>query len=305
MKKKFSLTEEQLKSFRENGYIGPFDLYDAEEIKEEYKKLRAQMFDREKAVYELEHTSLLAGYDRHLDINFFSRHIMKRQILDKLEDILGPDILCWRSELFPKYPGDEGTDWHQADTFAHASGAPQIEWPSSEFGGAVTVWTAVTEASKETGCLRFIPGTQEEMVYDESKDMTYNPDQVNKLEKDGMKRGFFGYDYRNLQKDPDFVPDESSAVSIEMKPGQFVIFWSTLMHSSFPNSSQNKTRLGFTARYVPTCVKVYPDTDTVDEYGTVISLDKYGTVLVSGKDEFNHNRKLEKNTRDLEFALED
>lgn len=305
MEKQFKLSQEELEKFRRDGYIGPFDLYSPEQIKEEYKKLRAQMFDREFAVYQIDHTSLLAGYDRHLDINFFSQHIMKRQILDKLEDILGPDILCWRSELFPKYPGDEGTDWHQADTFAHASGAPQIQWPSSEFGGAVTVWTAVTEASEETGCLRFIPGTQEEMFYDESKDMSYAPENVNQLEKDGMKRGFFGYDYRNLQKDPGFKPDESAAVSIEMKAGQFVIFWSTLMHSSFPNSSKNKTRLGFTARYVPTCVKVYPGTDKVDEYGTVLSLDKYGTVLVSGKDDYGHNRRLSKNTRDLEFALEE
>jgi non-heme Fe2+,alpha-ketoglutarate-dependent halogenase len=249
----------------------------------------------------MEHTSLLSGYDRHLDIDFFSEHVMKRQLRDKLEDILGPDLLCWRSEFFPKYPGDEGTDWHQADSFSHASGAPQIEWPSSEFGGAVTIWTAITDSTKENGCLRFIPGTQEEMFYDESKDMDYQPDQVNETEKDGMKRGFFGYDYRNLQKDPDFKPDESAAVSIEMKAGQFVIFWSTLMHSSFPNNSTNKTRLGFTARYVPACVKVYPDTDTVDEYGTVLSLEKYGTILVSGEDKFGHNRMVTSNTRGFKF----
>lgn len=303
--KKFTLTNEQLEFFRKNGYVGPFDLYPEDEIKEEYKKLRAAMFDRDHAVYDLEHKSLLAGYDRHLDIDFFSQHIMKRQIVDKVESILGPDVLCWRSELFPKYPGDEGTDWHQADTFAHASGSPQIQWPDSEFGGAVTVWTAVTEASEETGCLRFIPGTHEEMVYDESKEMAYQPDQVNQLKKDGMKRGFFGYDYRNLQKDPDFKPDEDAAVSIVMKPGQFVIFWSTLMHSSFPNTSEHKTRLGFTARYVPTCVKVYPDTDTVDEYGTVLSLDKYGTVLVRGEDHYQHNRQLTENTRGLAFELDE
>jgi len=305
MKKKYCLTVDEVATFRKQGYIGPFDLYGSDEIKQEYKSLRAQMFDREYAVYDLEYSSLLAGYDRHLDIDFFSQHVMQRKILDKLESVLGPDILCWRSELFPKYPGDEGTDWHQADTFAHASGAPQIEWPSSEFGGAVTVWTAVTDATEETGCLRFIPSTQEEMVYDESKQMNYNPEAVNKLEKEGIKRGFFGYDYRNLQKNPDFVPDESAAVSIIMKAGQFVIFWSTLMHSSFPNSSKNTTRLGFTARYVPTCVKVYPDTDTVDEYGTVLSLEKYGTVLVSGEDVYEHNRRLSSNTRGHVFALED
>lgn len=303
MSKKFSFSREELEAFRRNGYAGPFDLYDQQFMKETYKSLRADIFDREHAIYDLEHTSLLAGYDRHLDVDFFSQHIMKRQILDRVEGILGPNILCWRSEMFPKYPGDEGTDWHQADTFEHASGKPQIEWPANNFGGAITVWTAVTDADKENGCLRFIPGTHEEMFYDESKEMKYSPEDVNKLEKNGVKSGFFGYDYRNLQKDPDFVPDESKAVSMEMKAGQFVIFWSTLMHASFPNSSTNRTRLGFTARYVPTSVKVYPDTDTFDEYGSVLSLEKYGTVLVSGNDEFGHNRLVTENRRGSKFKL--
>ena len=302
MKKQFSLSEAELKAFRENGYAGPFDVYDPQEMTEAYKKLRSEMFDRSHAIYDLEHTSLLAGYDRHLDIDFFSKHVMKRQIVDRVESILGPNLICWRSEMFPKYPGDEGTDWHQADTFGHASGRPQVVWPQADFGGAITVWTAVTEAVKENGCLRFIPGTHEEMFYDESKEMKYTTEQVNQLEKNGIKSGFFGYDYRNLQKDPDWIPDESKAVSMEMKPGQCVIFWSTLMHASFPNTTKDKTRLGFTARYVPTSVKIYPETDNIVEYGSTLSLDKYGVVLVSGNDEYGHNRMLTKNTRGTAFA---
>jgi non-haem Fe2+, alpha-ketoglutarate-dependent halogenase len=303
MKKPYGLSSEQLTRFRGDGFIGPFDLYDAQEIRLTYKKLRGEIFDRTRAIYALDHTSRLAGYDRHLDIDFFSQHITRKEIIDKVEGILGPDIICWRSEMFPKYPGDEGTDWHQADTFAHASGEPQIVWPmDSRFGGSLTVWTAVTDALEETGCLRFMPGTHEEMFYDESKGMEYRPENVNAIEKDGMKRGFFGYDYRNLQKDPDFVPDEKLAVSIPMRAGQFVIFWSTLMHSSLPNISRTKTRLGFTARYVPACVKVYPDTTTVNEYGTVLDLEKYGVVLVSGQDAYKHNRVRTESERGYSFV---
>ena len=303
MKKKFSFTESQLQDFRNNGYAGPFDLYDFNEMKEKYREVRAELFDRSHAIYNLDNSSLLAGYDRHLDINFFSQHVMRREIIDKVEGILGPNLLCWRSEMFPKYPGDEGTDWHQADTFGHASGKPQVVWPmNDDFGGAITVWTAVTEASKENGCLRFIPGTHEEMFYDETKEMKYSPEQINKLEKNGMRSGFFGYDYRNLQKDPNWVPSDSKAVPIEMEAGQFVIFWSTLMHSSLPNVTTNKTRLGFTARYVPTSVKIYPETETFEEYGSTLSLEKYGTVLVSGEDTYHHNRIVTKNMRGFEFA---
>lgn len=303
MSKKFGMTREQLDAFRRNGFAGPFDLYDADEIAEKYKRIRSDIFDRSHAAYDLEHKSLIAGYDRHLDINDLSEHIMRPEMVDRVADVLGPDVICWRSEMFPKYPGDEGTDWHQADTFAHASGKPQIIWPqNTAFGGALTVWTAFTPATEANGCLRFMPGTHEEMFYDESKGMKYTPEQVNKLEKDGIKRGFFGYDYRNLQKDPDFRPDESKAASMVMNAGQFVMFWSTCMHSSFPNSTTNQTRLGFTCRYVPSSVDVYPDSDVVEEYGSTISLDKFGVVLVRGQNLNPRNRLIAQNLRGQPFV---
>ncbi|ALU41748.1 MULTISPECIES: chlorinating enzyme [Pseudoalteromonas] len=298
----FYLTEEEIQQMRTNGYIGPFDLYERDEILEKYKNIRAKMFDRKNAAYDLEHTSVVSGYDRHLDIDALSEHVMNPIIVNKVNSILGPDLICWRSEMFPKYPGDEGTDWHQADTFSHASGAPQIRWPGeSDFGGAITVWTALTDVSEEVGCLCFIPGTHEEMYYDESKDMEYTPDEVNALEKDGVKRGFFGYDYRNLQKDPSWKPDESQAVPIKMKAGQFVIFWSTLMHSSLPNITKDQTRLGFAARYVPAAVDIYPDTDSVTEYGSELSLEKYGVVSVSGERNDSHNRVLDESLNGFSF----
>lgn len=299
----FTLSEDEIAKFRAQGFIGPFKLYSPEEARDRYKAIRAQLFDRSHAVYDLEPTSPIANYDRHLDIDLLSEHVVRPEIVNRLKPVLGPDIVCWRSEMFPKYPGDEGTDWHQADTFAHASGAPQIVWPGDmDFGGAVTVWTALTDATEENGCLRFIPGTQEEMFYDESKGMQFSKENVNRLEKDGIKRGFFGYDYRSLQKDSNWKPNESEAVSVVMEAGEFVIFWSTLMHSSLPNVTKDKTRLGFTSRYVPAAVKVYPDTDTVNEYGSEISLDRFGVVLVSGEDRYGHNRRVDRNARGFSFA---
>ena len=301
---KYALSPEELQDFRKNGYAGPFDLYDAEEIVEKYRRVRAQLFDRSKAIYDLPVDSVIAGYDRHLDVDDLSAHIMRREIVDKLEGILGPDIICWRGEMFPKYPGDEATDWHQADTFGGPSGGePHVVWPmNSEFGGAVTVWTALTEVTEANGCLRFIPGTHEEMFFDESKGMTYDPNENPGEVRDGMKRGFFGYDYRNMQKDPDFVPDESLAVSMEMHAGQFVIFWSTLMHSSFPNTTENQTRMATAARYVPASVKIYPDVEILEEFGSRVSLDKYGVVLVSGENHFDHNKFTKVSNNGYEFV---
>jgi non-heme Fe2+,alpha-ketoglutarate-dependent halogenase len=303
----FRFTTEELKKFHEQGFAGPFTLYQPEEMKEIWRRERVLLLDRSKAIYQdadaVSGVTNIANYDRHLDSDFLARHVCRPEIVDRVSSILGPNVLCWRTEFFPKYPGDEGTDWHQADTFANASGSPQIIWPEAEeFGGTITVWTAFTEADKDMGCLQFIPGTHKTMFYDESKRMHYDPEKINQAEKDGVRRGFFGYDYRQLQKDPDWKPDESKAVSLEMRPGQFIIFWSTLMHASHPHAGKtNDMRMAFTARYVPTSVKVYPDTEILEEYGGKVSLEQFGSVLVSGRNEYTYNRIATQTTRGLQF----
>jgi non-haem Fe2+, alpha-ketoglutarate-dependent halogenase len=303
----FSLTAEEVASFHQRGYAGPFTLYEPEEITQIWRKERLRMLDRSAAVYQEElarsGATNIANYDRHLDSSFLADHVCRPEIVQRVASIMGPDLLCWRTEFFPKYPGDEGTDWHQADTFANASGSPQILWPDgSDFGGTITAWCAFTEATIETACLQFVPGTHDTMYYDETKRMHYDPSKTN-LEKEGVRRGFFGYDYRELQIDPDWKPDESKAVSMEMRPGQFIIFWSTLMHASHPHAGKSKDmRLGFVARYVPTSVQIYPGSDFIEEYGGRISLDRYGAVLVSGHNRYDHNRIATETTRHHPFT---
>jgi non-haem Fe2+, alpha-ketoglutarate-dependent halogenase len=294
----FALSDEELEQFHRDGYIGPFDLYEKAEMERKLRALRPKLLNTKNSIYS-QKTSLsgntnLANYDRHFDIEFLADHITRPEIVGRVSSILGPNVLCWRTEFFPKYPGDEGTDWHQADNFSNVAGSkhPQIVWPEdAEFGGTITVWTAFTEAPIDMGCLQFIPGSHKSMNYDESKVMVYDPDSINRVEKGGVRRGFFGYDYRQLQKDPDWSPDESKAVSQEMRQGQFIVFWSTLMHASHPHSGlTDQMRLGFAARYLPTSVRVYPNSDALAEFGGTASLERFGNVLVAGTDEFDHNR---------------
>ncbi|MFJ4541841.1 chlorinating enzyme [Streptomyces tibetensis] len=303
----FSLSAEELAAFHRQGFAGPFTLYQPSEIKAAWGRARLELLDRSAAVYQdgaaVSGATNISNYDRHLDHGFLAEHIGRPEIVDRVSSILGPDVLCWRTEFFPKYPGDEGTDWHQADTFANASGAPQIQWPGgSDFGGTITVWCAFSDATVDMGCLQFIPGTHRTMFYDETKRMHYAPDRNTAVEKDGVRRGFFGYDYRELQIDPEWKPDESQAVSMEMKAGQFIVFWSTLMHASHPHAGTTKDmRMGFASRYVPTSVEVYPGTSVIEEYGGRVGLDRYGAVLVSGRDTYGHNRLVDRTTRDQPF----
>ncbi|TMM34905.1 MAG: chlorinating enzyme [Actinobacteria bacterium] len=296
--RQFAFTPQTLAQFHQDGFYGPFKVYEPEEMRGIWRTERLALMDRSNAIYQEEAAQSgntnISNYDRHMDSDFLADHICRPEVVDRVTSVLGPDVLCWRTEFFPKYPGDEGTDWHQADTFANASGSPQIVWAGDEavhFGGTLTVWTAFTEANLDTGCLQFMPGTHQTMMYDETKKMHYDPDRINKADKAGIRRGFFGYDYRELQIDEDFEPDESLAVPMVMRPGEAIMFWSTLMHASLPhNGRTDEMRLGFAARYVPTSVHVYPDTEEIVEYGGRVSLDRFGSVLVSGTNAYDYNR---------------
>jgi non-haem Fe2+, alpha-ketoglutarate-dependent halogenase len=307
----FALSSAELEQFHRDGFIGPFDLYEEAEMESYLRKLRPKLLSTKTAIYgqrgAASGVTNLANYDRHLDIDFLAEHITRPEIVDRISSILGPDTLCWRTEFFPKYPGDEGTDWHQADNFSNVAGSkyPQIVWPEdAEFGGTVTVWTAFTESTVQNGCLQFIPGSHNVMNYDETKQMTYDESIINQVTKNGVRRGFFGYDYRQLQKDPDWAPDESAAASQVMRQGQFIVFWSTLMHASHPHAGlTDQMRLGFAARYLPAYVRVYPHSDSLAEFGGTASLEKFGNVLVSGHNSYpdTHNRFVDATVNGFRF----
>jgi non-heme Fe2+,alpha-ketoglutarate-dependent halogenase len=305
---KFSLSPEELAEFHTKGFIGPYTLMEPDEMQAHWKRLRLDLFDRTKAVYrDAQPGTGIYDYDRHLDNSFLADMVCRPEIVHRMASILGPDVLCWRSEFFPKYPGDEGTDWHQVDTFGGADGVPHLQWPNgSDFGGAITAWIAFTDASAENSCMQFMPGTQRTMYFDESKGMHYDLSRQNKKEINGVRRGFFGYDWRELQKDPNWQPDEAQAVSMPCRAGQFIIFPTTLMHASTPHTGEAKEmRLAFAGRYVPTSVKLYSnmrETGIVHELGGSYSIENYGAVVVSGKNDYAHNRIRTHTTRDKAFV---
>jgi non-heme Fe2+,alpha-ketoglutarate-dependent halogenase len=293
----YHLTPAELEQFTASGVIGPFTLLSPEEMKSHWKKLRVDLLDRRAVAYpNTDPTSGVANYDRHLENEFLADLVCRGEIVQRIMSIMGPDLLCWRSEFFPKYPGDPGTDWHQGDIFGGAAGIPQIEWPNgSLFAGTITAWVALTDADVDMSCMQFIPGSHNQMHYDETRGMHYDPTESYIKEVNGIRRGFYGYDYKQLQVDPDWVPDESKAITVPCKAGQFLLFWSTIVHASNQHSALRKDmRMAFVSRYVPTCVNIYRTARASDnhvaEHGGVISLENYGAVLVSGRDDHGINK---------------
>ena len=291
----FALCAREFECFRSHGYSGPFAVYEPAEIRQALRRLGSSLADRQRAPYSVAAAGSIANYDRHLDIPFLAQHIRRPQIVDRVRSVLGNDLLCWRTEFFIKRPGDEGTDWHQSRNLAIGGGvaplrATQIHPLFPEVSLTLSVWTAFTDCTRTNGCLQVIPGTHRELHYDESRRMAWRPDTINSLSKNGIKRGLFGYDAREIQLDASWSPDERRAVDLEMEAGSAVMFWEATMHGSLPNTSTDSIRMSVSARYVSTHVRIYENMPQLQEYGGTADLSRWHAVLVSGEDLYQFNR---------------
>lgn len=280
------LSDAELRRFWRDGFIGPFTLYEPDHMLELWGKLRMDLLDRRNAPFP----NSRLNYDRHLDVKELNDIISHPKIVHRLQSILGRDLLCWRSEWFPKYPGDGGTEWHQAKTFVEFEEHARLEptkSPSTLWG--LTVWTAFTESTRANGCMKMLPGTHNAWFFDETRSVRFDPAGEHNRDGSDKDSGFFGYNWDKLKLDPNWTPDESEAVYLEMKPGQFFLFSSQCLHGADPNNTKSM-RCGWSARYVQTHVKVYPGYDTINALGETLSLERYSTVLVGGKDIYGHNK---------------
>jgi non-heme Fe2+,alpha-ketoglutarate-dependent halogenase len=288
MQKSYHLSETEKEFFYANGYVGPFTLYEPDQMTRIWEEVRMDILDASKAPFP----DSKLNYDRHLDLLALNQIISHPRLVDRVSSILGPDILSWRTEWFPKYPGDEGTDWHQAESFVEFEGTEKLVPTAAKEGHPweLTAWVAMSEATKQNGCLKVMPGSHRTWYFDEKRNIRFEPENFNKKVSDGQKSGFYGYDYDKLKLDPNWKPDEERAVHMEVKPGQFFLFTSRCMHGSNPNSTKDSVRFGWATRFVPTHVKVYDGQDSFHHFGEELPLARYSTVLVAGEDRYKHNR---------------
>lgn len=283
----FGLAEGEVRTFFEQGFIGPFRVYDRKTALELADCIVRKGRERASAVYGPDNQ---VNYDRHLDIDELADHVCRPEIVGKVRSLLGPDLFCWRGEYFIKAPGSPGTEWHQVEAYRYSTGtahlAPTVlDYPLFQ----VTVWTAFTEATRNTACMKFMPGSHKKWFFDEGKPVERGRGLYEASDM-AQSTGFFGYQYADFKIDPNWSPDESQARDMEMQPGEFIIFTAKCMHGSQPNRSKYSVRLAYAARYVPTHVRIYPEITSFAEHGSQFSLDDYGAVLVAGKDKYGHNK---------------
>jgi ectoine hydroxylase-related dioxygenase (phytanoyl-CoA dioxygenase family) len=175
-------------------------------------------------------------------------------LLDMAEQILGPDLIMWGSQVFSKPAGDGlAIPWHQDGQY----------WPMRPLA-TVTAWIAIDPAIRENGCLRVIPGTHRLglLAHDSSQD-----------ESLALNQGL-----------ADGVYDDSKAVDIELEPGQVSLHDSMLIHGSNANPS-GRRRCGYAIRYMPATSHFQRDIPpTRIAHNQVLDFSKRPIWLVRGRD---------------------
>lgn len=215
---KKTLTEREVSLYRERGYHFPVDVLSPTEVADFRGRLEA---------YEARSGGPIKAEMRHRShvlfpwINDMIRH---PKILDAVETVLGPDILCWNTSFFIKEAHDPGfVSWHQDATY----------WGLSA-SDVVTAWVAMSPANKTSGCMKFVPGTHLKQVEHED---TFDRNNL-------LTRG----------QEIAVKVDEKDAVLAELKPGQASLHHVLLFHGSEPNRSDDR-RIGLAIRYIPTHLK--------------------------------------------------
>jgi len=145
-------------------------------------------------------------------------------VLDAVESVLGPDLLCWSSQFFMKGAHDPAyVSWHQDGTYWGLS-SPDV----------VTAWIAFTPSVPESGNMRVVPGTHLSKVPHTD---TFAKDNL-------LSRG----------QEVAVQVDEADAVDITLQPGEMSLHHVLIVHGSEPNNA-DWPRIGFAIRYIPTHVR--------------------------------------------------
>lgn len=148
-------------------------------------------------------------------------------ILDRVEAVLGPDIVLWAWFSWYKEPRTgRPIPWHQDASY----------WPI-EPKRNVTAWVALAASTPDNGCLRVIPGSQGALL----------PQVAVADPASWFAQG----------ADPAAI-DAARARDLALAPGEFVLFDEGVLHGSEPNRS-DRPRIALSLRYTSPDVCLHGD----------------------------------------------
>jgi non-heme Fe2+,alpha-ketoglutarate-dependent halogenase len=232
-----TLTDSQVEAFRRDGYHFPVRAFTAADAAE----LRGCLERHERAA-----GAPLQGKWRvksHLLFTWADRIVHHPAVLDAVEDLVGPDILCWTTNFFIKEAASPGfVSWHQDAAY----------W-GLDPEEVVTAWVALSPSNHESGCMKVLPGSHFE---------SHIPHIETFAENNMLTRG----------QEIAVEVDEARTVAMPLDPGEMSLHHIRLVHGSAPNNSLDR-RIGLAIRYMPTHVR---QTKLRDSAMLVRGVDRHG-----------------------------
>jgi hypothetical protein len=212
------LTQAQIDTFHRDGCVFPIRVMstaDALAIRKKLENFEAAASGPLKG--DLRHKS-------HLLFPWLDDVVHQTKIVDAIEDLYGPDLLCWSTNFFIKEANNPAyVSWHQDSTYWGLS-RPDV----------VTAWVALTASNASNGAMDFIPGT-------------HTADQI--PHRDTFARNNLLTRGQEVAVDV----DASLALTVKLEPGEMSLHHVRLVHGSPANPSDDR-RIGFAIRYIPTSV---------------------------------------------------
>jgi Phytanoyl-CoA dioxygenase (PhyH) len=148
------------------------------------------------------------------------------ELLDLVEPLTGENIGLFGAGFVSKEPHTgRATPWHEDTAY--------FEGNLSAYDRLVTVWLALDPATRENGCMRFIPGSH---VHGFSEYTEVDPE-----------TNTFASGIREV--------DDSAAVDVELAPNECSLHDGRIVHGANPNTSPRR-RAGYSIIYFPTGVAV-------------------------------------------------
>lgn len=208
-----SLEVAQIERFRSDGYLAPIRIASEQ---------RARGWRAQLEAFEAKNGPLKGSvrFKSHLLFKWMADLIRSDAVLDPVEDLIGPDILCWSTDWWIKEAHSPSfVSWHQDSQY----------W-GLDTRRLVTVWVALSPSTVASGCMRVLPGSHEgpDLPHVE----TYHDDNM-------LTRG------QTIE-----TVDESKAVNLEVATGEAAIFAFRIAHASHPNASDDR-RIGLAIRFIP------------------------------------------------------
>ena len=131
------LSDVQVDQFHEDGYICPIQVLPKEEANGFRDKLEA---------FEATQGGRLEPPQRnksHLLFKWVDDVIRDARVLDPIEQLIGPNILCWNTLFWIKEAGSQSfVSWHQDNRY----------W-GLDSQKVVSGWLALSPATSESGCM--------------------------------------------------------------------------------------------------------------------------------------------------------